>query len=103
VEKPKFQSLARHLKRKLPLGVPISIRLRRVPRRRIGDCTSDGTTFLIRVDPSLGTDEACGTLLHEVAHALSWGLDGPDEDHGEFFRHAERTVWSWYLAWLRGE
>ena len=105
MDRARFRSLAKYLKQRLPLSEPVTVSVCRVPRRRIGDCISDGKRFTVRIETSLGTEEACGTLLHEVAHVISWGLDGPDDadSHGAIFKHAERTVWGWYLDWLRGE
>ena len=105
MDRARFHSMARFLKKKRQFVEPLHTLIKKVPRRRDGDCTYDGTRYMIRVAPYLDTNEAIGTLLHEMAHAVSWGLDGPDEtdDHGDFFKHAERTVWGWYLDWLRGE
>jgi hypothetical protein len=97
----KVHSLGVHLRRTVPLLLPVSIRLvRRLADR--GDCNEVAGRYLIRVRRELDTNEGFGTLLHEFAHAAAYGLDG-EEDHGEFFQEARGVVFGAYLDWLKRE
>jgi hypothetical protein len=96
----KFHSLGHRLRRELPLELPLSIRLQKLPRGAVGECDRHKDRFAIRIAKDLDTEEALGTLLHEAAHALAWGLDGVD-DHGMYFCMANRTVWGIYMEWLK--
>jgi len=99
----RLRSLMRYLRQLLPFRLPVRLRLTsRISIQFWGDCDLRGHAFHIRVSDHLTEEAAVGVLLHEAAHALSWGLDG-DEDHGEFFKVARTTVFNAYLDWLRKE
>jgi len=92
--------LARYLRRTCPSDRPVHVRVCRC-RLVYGDCERAATAYRIRVNDDQDVDSAVGTLLHEWAHALSYGLDG-DEEHGAFFEAAERLVFEAYHDRDRG-
>ena len=98
----RFHSLGRHLRATLPTPLPVSIRLHPFPAREraLGDCDKVDGRFRLRAEKGLETEQALGVLLHEYAHAMTWGLDS--EDHGEWFQEARRVCFQAYLRWLRG-
>lgn len=95
-QRRKLFSLARRLRRELYSKVAV----RMLPVRADGDCSKQSKGFRIRIAPQLEYRQAVGTLLHEFAHVLSWGLDG-DEPHGEFFKEARSKAFDVYLGWRR--
>jgi hypothetical protein len=50
--------------------------------------------FRITLRNDLSEDLAVHTLIHEWAHALSWGCNDWDEDHGPTWGLALGKIWS---------
>jgi hypothetical protein len=50
--------------------------------------------FFIEIDEN-ASDQATW-LSHEVAHAISWHLDPPDQPHGPAFWNAWQKTWAIY-------
>lgn len=98
----KWQAFIKAVKEAAAPPFPIHVRRMRLPRDRNGDCSlvqgEGGPHFLVRVSRDLGYQAACYVLVHEVAHAASWGTESPDvDDHdaafGIAYARIYRAVW----------
>ena len=92
-----FRDASKALRVLVPLVWPVSIR--RVSMPDWGDCTfvkesKKGPMFIIRVSKELDEDCAIMILLHEWAHALSWGSDSHRiRSHGPEWGIAMSRIW----------
>jgi len=105
MDRPRFHSLARYLKRKLPCGDLVDVRVVSVPPRDLAGgnvaFSARRGRFRICIEKGASTNNAIGMLLHEFSHILAWELDLDDES-GSWIACAQKTVWGWYLEWLGG-
>lgn len=78
-----FKEVARFLKKRVPLKIPVSVRRVKLKGDAAADCgyLEDKNKFLIRIDKSLPNDAAVLILLHEYAHAISWDVPGDSHHH----------------------
>ena len=92
-----YREAARKLRVMLPLIWPVTIR--RVKMEDWGDCTflqesKQGPRFIIRVSSELTDSAQVMVLLHEWAHALSWGSDTHHiRNHGPEWGISMSRVW----------
>jgi len=96
------RSLYDYLRSALPLDAPTMLRIAASPQKdqRQGACNWTGQRYTIQLHNMQDTQAAIGVLVHEYAHALSWGMDA-DEPHGEMFKEALRVSFSSYTEWLK--
>lgn len=76
-----FDDFQSRLLKHAPL--PVDLVLEHGLYYRTGDtawCDKKGDSFKITIDAGLDEDNRCTLLIHEWAHALSWGEE--EEDHG---------------------
>jgi hypothetical protein len=62
----------------MPLKKKIRIKEVPLPDRRLGDCSKDGDTYRIRINPNHYSERSrLNTAIHEALHAADW--DGLSE------------------------
>ena len=96
-ERRKLHRLVRHLKAEVPMGLPVSVRIVKIPKRikMDGFTTFDGARLSIRIHNG-GYSTAVDTLIHEWGHALviSAGYVHDKDHFGPEYARA-------YQAWER--
>ncbi len=73
-----YNELVRAYKRQLDL--PLSIKRVKMSDSYDGVCEKKDGKFFIKINKNLKENSACDCVIHEVAHALAWGLE--DNFHG---------------------
>ena len=76
----RYYKIARYLKANYPFDFPVVVRRIKMPENYCGECDFESGQYFISINKKLSVDAAIETLLHEMAHAKSWGKD--NEDHG---------------------
>jgi hypothetical protein len=90
---------ARHLRVLAPPVWPVRVRCLRLPEDTEGDCLlcvpkGKSPYYAIRVNSRLSPDTQVYVLLHEWAHALSWGSDSHRiRAHGAEWGIAMSRIW----------
>lgn len=89
-------SLAATYRKRFP-GPKVRIK-RTFLRNEFATCHFDAVHnyFVITLDKNLKEDVALFILSHEWAHALSWGLDGEEVNHGAPFWTAWQKTYEIY-------
>lgn len=93
-----FRTTIRRLRVLVPPVWPVKVRRRPLDAVH-GDCafvtkSKHGTHFRIRVDASLSPEASIFVLIHEWAHALSWGSDSHRiRNHGPEWGIAMSRIW----------
>lgn len=98
-EARRLRRLARWLATRLPASLPVRLQLCR-KLNAYGDCSERSGVLRVRVRSTEPYHICEGTLLHEFAHAISWGMDD-DEPHGEFFGEARRNCFDALIEYRR--
>ena len=94
-----FRNTARNLRVLVPPMWPIWVRRLTLPDEDHGDCafvreSKKGPHFIIRLNRELSEDALIFALIHEWAHALSWGADTHRiADHGPEWGLAMSRIW----------
>lgn len=89
-----YRKLVRELKKRYG---PFSVRRVRLPRGFAGDCFDPVSSgFVIRIDRSLEEQAAMDSLIHEVAHMLSWDEYCAGIDHGPKWARKHRLCYKVY-------
>lgn len=96
-ERRKLHRLVRHLKAEVPLTLPVSVRVAKIPKRlkMDGYTTFDGASLSIRIANGRYST-AVDTLVHEWGHALVI-CAGYEHDAAHFGPEFARA----YQAWER--
>ena len=96
-----FLDLLRYLKSNLPLPCPIQVRRIVLRKDMDGYCQLKNNKFIIRINKTLNENQAIDTLLHEVAHCLSWSEvhETTHEFHGLHWGKAYSIVYRKFLDW----
>lgn len=97
-----YRKVVKLLKEKFPEHI-LSVRRLPLSKKIYGDCiyVKKGNKFLIRIRRDLDEDTAIETLLHEMAHVLSWdewaktGLE-----HGPNWGKAFSKIYTFYVEEL---
>lgn len=95
-----FQNVVKMLREELPPEFPVMVKRCKVSNDTAGDCSKNGSRFVIRVDKSLTEDAAILILFHEWAHALCWDTNFMPGDHHVIWGIAYAMVWKAWLASL---
>lgn len=88
-------SVLRTLRQELPTKKPVFLERLRLTGMD-GYCIKHRRKFSIQIDRMMNEDHAVDVLLHEYAHALTFGYDG--DDHGMRWGKAYSKV---YRCWAR--
>jgi hypothetical protein len=94
-----FRTMARELRVLTPPVWPVRVRRMELPEDSQGDCallTPKGKPpyYIIRVSAALSEEAQVHVLLHEWAHALSWGSDSHRVgNHGPEWGIAMSRIW----------
>ena len=94
-----FKKTTRDLRVLVPPVWPITVRRLKLPESDHGDCTfvrdsKKGPHFIIRLNRELSEDALIFALIHEWAHALSWGSDSHRiAHHGPEWGLAISRIW----------
>ena len=91
----KFHSVVRELREKLPPKYPVSVRLKKFPKKEShwnGAIYKENKRFHIHLNEKLHWDGAINVLLHEWAHALAWSDNNHGEKWGRAFARCWRTI-----------
>jgi len=94
-----FRSLTRELRVLTPPVWEVRVRRTALPEGTQGDCSlrmrkGEEPHYFIRVSADLGPEAQVYVLLHEWAHALSWGSESHRiRDHGPEWGIAMSRVW----------
>lgn len=94
-----FTKTARDLRVLAPPVWAVSVRRCKMPSGTHGDCTmlakeGEAPRFIIRVDRKLDEETQVYVLLHEWAHALSWGSESHRiRNHGAEWGIAMSRIW----------
>jgi predicted SprT family Zn-dependent metalloprotease len=96
-----YNSLKSFLRQKLAANINITIRRTRVPSSMDGYCSYENRRFKIRICHQIDQNAAMETLLHEMAHVLSWRTDRHRSDHGAKWGVAYAKVYRWFLEWAK--
>jgi len=101
-EVARLRRLADHLRKTVPADGPVRFRFGRMGSREgnLGTCEESRDGYLLRVDTTVEFPYAKATLIHEMAHAMAWGMDGSPTEHGQFFWEAHSYVFQRYADWL---
>lgn len=70
---PFLSRILAQLRNRLPPRYPVDVLANQEFKTVDGDCTQIGRRFRIRLSRSMAETEAIEVLVHEWAHALSWG------------------------------
>jgi len=93
-----YYKLVKFLKENLPFQWPVTIRRIVINEANDGDCTFVNDRFIINIEKRLPEYFAAEVLIHEIAHALSWGKD--KDFHGKHWGIAYSRVYRLYLRYL---
>jgi hypothetical protein len=84
--------------RKLHPNIPFGVRRCKTPADRNGDCKWHGDRFILRVSRDIPEYMQIDVLIHEMAHALTWGRE--EQDHGPIWgRRYARLYRAWERDW----
>ena len=81
------------------LDVPFEIKLCQMKNGDIGECRWTGKRYIIKVDRKASLTSKTDTLLHELAHAVSWRKEA--DDHGEEWGIAYSLLYRMYVKFLK--
>jgi hypothetical protein len=85
-----YRKVVNFLKRNCPPDRKVSVRRVNLPEDLDGDCGLKGDHFLVRINRNLPEHEAIETLIHEMAHVLSWHRCSTDEHCDEWGKSYSR-------------
>ncbi len=95
-KKLRLHQVHRWLQIQFPTPYPTILKVMRLPRGDMGDCTKGGRRFVIRVHEDLLWVSSIEILLHEYAHAMSWPpgkLEVHEPDHSDTWGLAYAKVY----------
>ena len=78
-----FTDALRQIRVLCPTDMPIRVRRRKLSGEVRGLCTKRKKCYEISIEADMPEDQQIETLIHEVAHALSWPFEhGRERTHG---------------------
>ena len=110
-----FKATLADLRRRCPAALPVVVRMARLADTILGECIRRRKRFVVRLNNSMGENQAIDVLLHEWGHALAWnysldrlsrtpGIDPAEFEqasHDEAWGCAYARVWRAHLEALR--
>jgi hypothetical protein len=78
-----FAAAVRNLRSECLTLFPVRVRRCAVSKELFGDCGFRNKQYYIRVDQNMDEESQVLILIHEWAHAMSWGVK--DDNHGPYF------------------
>ena len=110
-----FKATLADLRRHCPAALPVVVRMAGLADTILGECVRRRKRFVVRLNHSMGENQAIDVLLHEWGHALAWnysldrlsrtpGIDPAEFEqasHDEAWGCAYARVWRAHLEALR--
>lgn len=95
-----FRKITRFLKTHAGVKYPIYIRRVKMAKTLDGDCEFDAKRkcFLIRINKGLNEQHSIDVAIHEIAHAMAWGLD--NDWHGSNWGRCYSKIYRKFLDCL---
>lgn len=90
-----FRKVCAFLKENAECEYPIKIRRVKLSSKFDGLCEFKGDHFLIKISKNLESEHMIDVLIHEVAHAMSWGMD--KDIHGPSWGLAYSKIYRKFL------
>jgi hypothetical protein len=95
-----YRKVVNFLKRACPPDCKINVRRVKLPDHLDGDCGLKRDRFLVRINRTLPEHEAIETLIHEMAHVLSWDRCPLDEHCDEWGKSYSRLYRSFLKEFI---